>query len=387
MKLLFVSNLFPDADDPVRGLDNACLLHALSDRVEEIRAIGIRPTLGKKREYEAREEDRKFSPRYCCPFYIPKVGSRWNHRLMARSLRQTIREIRSEFPFDVVLGSWLYPDGCALAQLAREMDFRYLLICQGSDARAYLDIPVRRKLIVDAARGSGGVITRSADLARRLREAGVSSEKLHPIYNGVDTSVFRPASDSAKERAALGLDAEADYLVYVGNFLPVKNPMRLLDAWRQARLELGSQAAPHDLRLVMIGAGPMEGQIRSWAAENGLSEMLTLTGRLAPPEVAGYLRLGRCLVLSSHNEGVPNVVLEALASGVPVVSTEVGGISEIITSEELGTLVPPNNIKALAQALVDCVTGTASREIAQKGAEFSWAETAERYLRLIEDGS
>ena len=109
MKLLFVSNLFPDSREPIRGLDNACLLHYLREHFDEVRAIGIRPKLWGGGGYRPREEDRTLNPVYCTARYIPKIGSRWNHKLMASALEKSMRRLHGEFPYDVVLGSWLVP--------------------------------------------------------------------------------------------------------------------------------------------------------------------------------------------------------------------------------------------------------------------------------------
>jgi glycosyltransferase involved in cell wall biosynthesis len=299
---------------------------------------------------------------------------------MARALAEAIARLRQEFPFDLVLGSWLYPDGCALARLSPRLGFRYWLICQGSDAHAYLGMPVRRRLIVAAAAGSGGVITRSADLARRLAAAGVGEHLLHPVYNGVDTALFRPAADPRTQRRVLGLEPDADYLLFVGNFLPVKNPLLLIESWHRARGLLPGR----DLRLVMVGAGPLEAEIRGRAVARGLEGALVMPGRLPPAAVADYLRAACCLVLSSHNEGVPNVVLEAFASGVPVVATAVGGIAEVLDSRMLGTLVAPGNPEALAAALAATVSHPPpGGPIAARGAEFSWEACARRYAELL----
>jgi glycosyltransferase involved in cell wall biosynthesis len=241
-------------------------------------------------------------------------------------------------------------------------------------------MPVRRQLIVEAAEGSGGVITRSADLARRLAAAGVAGKKLHPVYNGVDTAMFRPAADPREAQEALGLCPDAEYIVFVGNFLPVKNPMLLLEAWRLAR----ERVAGRDLRLVMIGAGPLEAAIKARAVALGLEESLLLPGRLSPGTVADYLRVARCLVLSSHNEGVPNVILEAFASGIPVVSTDVGGISEVLDHDCLGAVVPAGDPEALASAIAERVAAPRdSGRIAARGARFSWEAATERYLELL----
>ena len=384
MRLLFVSNLFPDAGDPIRGLDNACLLHRLGGHADEIRAVALRPTLSGRGEFRARPEDAALAPVFCTARYIPRVGSRWNHRLMARALGRTLGALREGFDFDLVLGSWLYPDGCALARLSGDLGFPYWLICQGSDAHAYLEIPVRRRLIVDASNRSRGVITRSADLARRLAGAGVDGGRLHPVYNGVDTEVFRPAGDPRRAREDLGLDPEAEYLLFVGNLLPVKNPMLLLEAWQLAREKFPDRK----LKLLMIGAGPMADEIRAKAGAQGLAADSTMLGRLPPAAVANYMQAAGCLVMSSHNEGVPNVILEAFASGLPVVSTDVGGISEVLDAEHLGKLVEPGNAPALGGAIAEILRNEIPRElIAKRGAGFGWEATAKSYWGLLSGGA
>jgi len=379
MKLLFVSNLFPDREQPIRGLDNACLLHYLRDHFEGIRAVGIRPSLSGRGNFVPRKEDEFLKPEYCCPRYIPKIGSRWNHLLMARSLRKTLERVRRKFDFDLVLGSWLYPDGCALSRLAGDMKFPYWLICQGSDAHSYLEMPVRRRLIVEASNKSRGVITRSADLARRLKEAGVGEQRLYPVYNGVDTKVFYPTEDRAEACRMVGLDPACDYLLFVGNLLPVKNPLLLIKAWEQAR----ATNPERELRLLMIGAGPMEAEIRAESERAGLAKSLELLGRRPPDEVAGYMRAAGALVLSSHNEGVPNVVLEAFASGVPVVSTDVGGISEVLNSGDLGILVKPNNVDALCMGILEVMNRPSNEDNSVVGSNYSWERTAEAYAGLL----
>ncbi len=380
MKLLFVSNLFPDAADPVRGLDNACLLQYLRAHCASVRSVALRPTLSPSHllkpgpHWHPRAEDAWLDPVYCPTPYVPKFGSPWNHRLMARALRAPLTALRKEGAFDIVLGSWLYPDGCALARLAPTIDFPFVLICQGSDAHQYLEIPRRRRLILEASRSSGGIITRSADLGRRLHEAGVANEKLHPIHNGVATSIFH-AGDQSEAKSRLALAPDAAHLLFVGNFLPVKNPHLLVAAWKHAR----SRLPERDVRLIMIGGGPLAAEIRASAP----SDILLLPGRRNPAEIADYMRAADLLCLSSRNEGVPNVILEALASGLPVVSTNVGGIAEVIDRPEHGSLVDEHSPEALGEAIATALDGGPGRTNSVRP-EFSWQHTAERYASILE---
>ena len=381
MKLLFVSNLFPDATAPGHGQVNATVLHQLA-RHCEIRVIAPRPVLPFKswRDRTPREEDRIFQPRYVRTFYVPKFGGPWNHRLMARALRDPVSRLRAEFPFDLVLGAWVYPDACALDLLDVERRAPLVAIAQGTDVHGYLQMPLRRHIIVSALSRAAATITRSQDLAARLREAGVPFMKLRPIYNGVDTTVFRPG-DSQVARQTLGLSADAQVILYVGNFLPVKNPLLLIGA--HARL---CQLSAEPCELLMIGTGPLEEQARRLAVRLGVGAHVRLLGRQPPSEVARYMQAANVLCLPSKQEGVPNVLLEAFACGLRAVATQVGGVPEVLDKDCLGRLVPSADADALERALAQTLMESTDREaVLRHAAQFSWGKTVERYMSVMEE--
>jgi glycosyltransferase involved in cell wall biosynthesis len=379
VKVLFISNLFPDTAEAYRGLDNACLLHYLAAHCE-LRVVSPRPALPLvpvTRNRRSRPEDERFHPVYLDVPYVPKIGSLVNHRLFARELRQPIETLRREFPFDAVLCSWLYPDGCAVMRLAEEWKTPAVLIAQGSDVHSYLRMTVRRSLIVAAATSASAVVTRSADLASQLQAAGVPGARVHPIYNGVDRAVFHPGDRTAARRE-LSLPVDGKIILFVGNFYPVKDPLMLVRA--HARV---CRSLP-DTRLVMVGGGPLEGKVRSLADSLGFGSRVMLVGRKSAVEVAQYLRAVDVLCLSSRNEGVPNVVLEAFASGIPVVSTKVGGVFEVLCHDFLGRLCAPGDPTSLAVALQETLLKpTEPDRIVQYAARFSWEAAALAYFRLL----
>ncbi len=381
MKLLFASNLFPDSTTPGHGQINATVLHQLA-RHCEIRVIAPRPQLPFKswRGRTPREQDQIFRPLYVRTFYVPKFGGLWNHRLMARALREPIRRVRAEFPFDAVLGAWVYPDACALDLLAEELRAPLVAIAQGTDVHSYLHMPLRRHAIVQALSRAAATITRSRDLATRLRDAGVPFMKLRPIYNGVDTATFRPG-DRAAARKELGLPTDGQIILYVGNFLPVKNPLLLVSAHaQQARL------AAEPCELVMIGTGPLEANLRHLSAQLGSAPQVRLVGRKNPAEVARFMQAADVLCVPSKQEGVPNVILEAFACGLRVVGTRVGGIPEVLDKDFLGRLVPSADADALAKALGQTLLETTDRDaLLRHAAQFSWSNTADRYLSVLEE--
>ncbi len=377
MKLLFLSNLFPDVAEPYRGLDNACLLHYLS-RNCDVRAVSPRPALPLRNvpQKTPREIDRKFSPIYLKAYYVPKVGSRLNHRLFASAIRRPLLDLKKTFNFDVILCSWLYPDACAVARLQDELKVPFVAIAQGSDVHSYIQMASRRETIVESMNRSGGVITRSARLATLLKEAGVTGEKLHPVYNGVDLELFKPG-DQQQAKQKLGMSG-MPVILFVGNFLPVKNPLLLI----RAHAEL---CRKHPARLVMIGGGPMEAEVRALADSLGFGGNVVLAGRKTAADIAVYMQAADLLCLSSQNEGVPNVILEAFASGLRVVSTNVGGISEVLCHDYLGKLVEKGNGAELTGALISKFSEQPDRErIRNHALNFSWEKAADNYLKILQ---
>lgn len=384
MKVLFLSNLFPDAENTGRGIYNARLVRHLGNLCD-IRVVAPRPTRGvppfwSPKSCAARPEDARFMPVFPATPYIPKFGSRWNHRLMAHALRPTLEAVRAGFAFDAVLASWIYPDACAVAELSREMGFRFVAIAQGSDVHQYLQIAARRAIIVSSLNRAEAVVTRSEDLKQRLIAVGVPPQKLHTIYNGVEGDVFQP-DDRVAARRGLGLSPNATILLFVGNLLPIKNPLLLLDALA----ELIRTHPDKPYRLLYLGDGDLLPALSRRATLLGLDNRVDCLGRRSPEVVARFMQAADLLCVSSHNEGVPNVVLEALACGLPVVGTHVGGLPEILSDSELGLLVPPNDAHEFARGISTMLGRSVSADrIACCAKRFRWSHTATAYHALLD---
>lgn len=385
-RLLFVSNLFPDLKDPIRGLDNATLLHSMRHDWD-IRVLSPRAVLPFLQNIESqnRNEDLAFNPRYvACP-YIPKVGSWCNDWLMIQALKPAFERLIREFQPDAVLCSWLYPDGCAVSQLAKLHDIPVILVTQGTDTHGYLKIPSRRRKIISAIRNSAAVICRSANLAHLLQKAGAENDKLKVIYNGVDTDIFKPR-DCHVIRRELNLAAEPPVLLFVGNFLPVKNPLFLIKAHAELNRRRAKRGEPL-ARLVLIGDGPLRATMETAIKDAGSGDTVNLRMREEPAVVSRWMNAADLLCLTSHNEGFPNVILEAMASGLRVVSTDVGGIGELVTHPGRGLLVEIDDLELYVRALEDVLSSSAPSQQQVNHAEasdWSWSEAARRYIAVIE---
>jgi glycosyltransferase involved in cell wall biosynthesis len=384
-KLLFVSNLFPDQQEPLRGLDNAVLLRTLG-RDLDIRVLSPRPT---RRSQSARgpralPEDDDFAPAYQSVPYVPRFGSRWNAHLMRRWMKPAFEQIVDKFSPEAVLVSWLFPDACATVPLSEQHGLPTVLITQGTDTHSYIESASRRRQILAAIDAADGVVCRSADLGKRLANAGADPAKLHTVYNGIDSSIFRPRDQSeARQQIQPKIEAQARVLLFVGNFLPVKNPTFLLHAHAELR-----KRTENRLFLYLIGSGPLESELRSDAARLGTDEDIVFTGPLPSREVARHMNAADLLCLSSHNEGFPNVILEAMASGLPIVSTDVGGISELIDAPDVGQLVKPGSLPDYVTTLENALTSAQNRSTkVPANRDFSWSFAADQYRKILESAA
>jgi sugar transferase (PEP-CTERM/EpsH1 system associated) len=192
-------------------------------------------------------------------------------------------------------------------------------------------------------------IALSQDLEAYLTgHVGISPEKITQIYNGVDVERFYPA-ESPTPITGCPFRCPDHWLVgTVGRMQPVKYQTLLAQAFIQAiAIEPALKAR---MRLVMIGDGPLLGEVKRLLEAAGLADLAWLPGERN--DIPDILRGLNCFVLPSQSEGISNTILEAMASGLPVVATAVGGNSELIMDGKTGRLVPPADFRAMADAIV-----------------------------------
>ena len=197
-------------------------------------------------------------------------------------------------------------------------------------------------------------VTRYVALSRHLedyleRQVGVPASDIAQIYNGVDTERFLAGSGVRPAIPGCPFGGSGQWLIgTVGRMERIKDPLNLATAFVRA-LEMQPAAAEH-LRLVMVGDGALRNAVSSVLDRPGVRDRVWFAGERA--DVPDMLRGLDCFVLPSLAEGVSNTILEAMATGLPVIATRVGGNAELIESGLTGTLVPPTNSEALAQAML-----------------------------------
>ncbi|WP_088283696.1 TIGR03088 family PEP-CTERM/XrtA system glycosyltransferase [Ideonella sp. A 288] len=208
-------------------------------------------------------------------------------------------------------------------------------------------------------------IALSRDLAGYLVDkVGVPPGRVAQIYNGVDTARFRPAPEPRTAIAGCPFNESGLWLVgTVGRMQTVKDQPTLARAFIEA-LRL-APALRSRLRLVMVGDGPLRAQAQALLNDAGVGDLCWLPGERG--DVADVMRGLSCFVLPSLAEGISNTILEAMASGLPVIATDVGGNAELVARGRTGEIVQANDPQAMAAALVRLASDPA--RAAEFGAE------------------
>jgi len=317
-----------------------------------------------------------YHPRY---LVTPKVGMSFYGRWMAGGAEALVRRLHAEQPFDLIDAHYVYPDGLAAVRLGQKLHLPVVITARGSDINLFSQMPLIRPLLRQALKSAAGVITVSEALKQRVVELGIDAEKIAVIRNGIDRTVFYPRDRSAA-RQKLGLDANAQLIVTVASLTANKGIDRLIDA-----LALVARRHPDtDARLYVIGEGPARATLKARIAEHGLTGRVSLVGSRPQAELPEWYSAADLFCLASHREGCPNVVIEALACGTPVIASEVGGIGELITSPAYGRLVPAH--QPPAEGFASCISEALKAhwdrgEIAAHGGARSWADVAAEIMR------
>jgi glycosyltransferase involved in cell wall biosynthesis len=297
------------------------------------------------------------------------------HRSYARAVRPLADRLRREFPFDVVHAHFAYADGVVAAELAERYGVPFLVTDQ-APWYPWLERDCVREAVLPAARAAARLVCVSEFLRSTMRRYLPADVRVDVIPNGVDADAFSLARPGERKR---------DQIAYVGLINFNKGIDVLLEA--MVRVARANERA----RLVLVGGSYyrntrlQEDRLKERAQELGLGACVDFVGRRRPDEVSRYMRESGVVVLPSRVETFGAVLVEALASGTPVVATESGGPQEIVT-DEVGRLVPTEDPDALAGALLDVLAHGDSfpperlRRFAVE--RYSWSSVADRYLDL-----
>lgn len=372
LRVLVVASLYPHAKNETIGLSTHRRTIELTKLCDvKVLALTDRSDLP---EAETLDGVEVFRPRWQ---RVPKLGVFVDgYRYAARAAR-AIREQCGGFEFDLIDAHWLYPDGFAALRLGRRLGKPVAVTGRGSDVNDYCSWWATRPFVRRTLRSADHLFAVSRRMKEAMVEAGATGERITVVPNGVDTALFHFGERDAARRT-LGLPLDQRVLVSVGPMLPAKGFQHLIEGLHLlGRDDTGC--------LYILGPGPYRDALEKLAGAAGLSGRVRFLGRVAQKEMPLWYRAADFFCFGSLREGCPNVVLEALACGTPVVSTNVGGVPDLIVEGRSGVLFEPGSAEAFAVALRTALARPWDRqEIAALGARRSWAHVAAEYAHVFE---
>lgn len=226
---------------------------------------------------------------------------------------------------EVVVCDYAWPAAAAVG-VFRRAGIPVLVNGRGSDVLQVRDVPGLAGALAAGLAEANGFTAVSQDLLDAMVELGGSKSIQALTPNGVDSAHFSPGSRAAA-RERLQQEGQGPLVLCVGHLIERKDPLLALRAF--------AVGAPETARLVFVGRGPLAEAVAGAARELGVEERVSLQGERPPEELVDWYRAASMLLLTSHREGRPNVVLEALSAGCPVLATRAGGTGELISDPRM----------------------------------------------------
>jgi glycosyltransferase involved in cell wall biosynthesis len=380
MRVLVLSSVYPNAAQPLFGVFVHQRVQRMTERCEVVVVAPVPwfPLSGAVRgrarmavpARETLDGVNVLHPRFLS---VPGILKSLDGLLYFVSLLPALRRLRRRFPFDVIDAHFAYPDGLAAWLLGRVLGCPVTITLRGTIVRLARE-PLLRWQLGCALRGVGLVFAVSESLKTVAVGLGIDPGKIRVIPNGVDGARFRPGA-AAAARARLGLPPERPIVVSVGSLAPRKGHQRVLQALPAVI------AQRPDVLYVAVGGPGVEGDtgpvLRRMIGEGGLQGHVRLVGARPHEEIPAWLAAADVFCLATSNEGRANVILEALACGRPVVTTDLAPNREVVEPGVNGLLVPLDDASALAQALVRALQHPWDREaIARRAGGRGWEQVA-----------
>lgn len=374
MRILVLTNIFPTTRRPMGGsyVTERVEAHRRAGHEVDVLALRMRPdpvlrTLLRRtgRDDESGDVAGMVAVDYrmTLPEFAWRRFARSSRRLserVANRVQQTV-DVSS---YDVIHAHGMFrpPAGMVAQMLSQRSNVPYVVTAHGTD----INVGMRRwpKEFVSAFRDARAVMFVSPPLMDRALELGAPRENAVHVPNGVDLDVFGAGAQDRDEE-----------VLYVGNLAPVKGADRLPAIWHRV-----VRAVP-GAHLTVIGVGQLDEQIRGPLEAMGA----TFLGQQPRHEVARAMRAARALLIPSRSEGWPCVILEAQASGTPVVASAVGGIPGAVGDG--GRVVPDDEqlVEGLADGVVEMLsTPRDPAALRERASGFTWDEVARREREAME---
>ena len=383
MRVLVLSSTFPSTRQPNRGVFVRHRIRGLAKRsdvvvVAPVPWFPLNRWLRAERDLVPRFEDqdglRVHHPRFLS---LPRYGKFLDGTLYFLSLVPFVARLRKSFAFEVIDAHFAFPDGLAATLLSRLFRVPVVVTLRGSIVRLS-GYRLHRPQLRWTLRRADRVTAVSESLKAVAVGLGVPADHIRVIPNGVDSTAFRPMSQREARRLC-GLPADGKVLLTVAGVYEGKGQHTVVEL-------LPELASRHPGIVYAIVGGPRPGEtyqrrLQAAVERHGLAGQVVFAGPRPQSELRHWFAAADLSVLATQTEGWPNVLLESLACGTPVVATRVGGVPEIVRDGKDGLLVPYGDSAALREALSSALARDWDQDALVRRAQgFDWNESVEQAL-------
>jgi glycosyltransferase involved in cell wall biosynthesis len=293
--------------------------------------------------------------------------------------------------YDMIHGHWVLPNGAVAALVAQQRKLPLVLSLHGSDVFLAERTAPTAWVGSWAARRADGITACSGDLAARLARLGGPGDRMEVVPYGIDPDEFKPDPEAgAAIRKQLGITPDRLVLIWVSRMVYKKGLTVLLDA-----MPAVIQRHP-DVLLVLGGYGDLRDELERQAEALGIANNVLFPGPVDRGVINGFWNAGDVVVVPAIHDhrgnvdGLPNIILESMSAGRPIVASRIAGIPQVITSGEHGLLVSEGNVPELSTALIRLLgdrvfaagLGAAARRRVEQ--ELRWQHIAARFEQVYE---
>ncbi|MDA8326969.1 MAG: glycosyltransferase family 4 protein [Nitrospiraceae bacterium] len=398
MKVLIISHMYPNRSNPNSGI----FIHSQARHLQRsgcgVRVVAPVPFAPRALWFKTKWKNYGQLPSSDLldgiPVYYPRylnLPGRWFHGLSCYSIYESTRRfldtVVRDFKPDIIHAHTATPGGHPGLRLAVKHRLPFICSLRGSDINIY---PYRDRLTMALTRevilGADKILSVSGVLKSLAEDICPVNGKIDVVYNGCDSELFSPdAGFRTILRERLGIGKENRVLMFAGTINASKGVFELLEAF----FELSGQYP--DLHQVFAGEGPEKGKAETIVSSRNAGGRIHMIGSQTHGEMPKWLNAADIFVLPTHFEGLPNVILEAMSCGLPVISTRVGGIPEVLKDGENGLFASLGDTGSLVKK-IKCLLedvpaakrmGLAGRDLVRQN--FSWDQNAKKVIGIYAD--
>lgn len=387
MNILTITTLFPNQKEPKHGIFISTRLRYLLERKPDVKATVIAPVpwfpfshsiFGEYARYagvsyhEVINGVDVYHPKY---LVIPKFGMYLTPKFLYRAINRVVNKLNRQQHFDVIDGHYFFPDGVAISKVAEKHGLPFTCTARGTDINLIPEQPRAKEMIRQVFDKASHLMAVCQALSDEMIRIGAPEDKVTTLRNGVDLALFSPSDNAEQVQLKQELGIHGKLVVSVGWLVERKGHHLIIEALTHI-----SEAT-----LAIIGSGPDDVKLKKLAEKLNVGERVKFIGSQTQQQINHWFKAADTAVLASSREGWANVLLEAMASGAPVVATKVWGTPEVVASEEVGVLVE-RDVKSIANGIQHMLSKNVVRADVRKYAEkFNWDSTSDGQYSIFRE--